>query len=212
MSKKARLGDYMHHKNVKNDDKKNFNKSNSNVSNSGHLQLLSSSPSSSPPPVLPARLDSTDVNIIRELINNSNARSADIAYKYKIPLSTIQRRRTRLERSSILKHRYNIDVRQFGWRTADILIGVEKGDCVQVAREILEDYKDNVISTSLRIGNPQVNVSAKVIYKSSQELFNLIQIFRAIPNVAFVEWYEEVEVVGFNYASLVNTLFPDATI
>jgi DNA-binding Lrp family transcriptional regulator len=205
MSKKARLGGYLHHKNVKNDnDNKNVNKGDSSISNSSHLQLSSSSPSSP----LPLRLDSTDVNIIRELVNNPNARSADIAYKYKIPLSTIQRRRTRLERSSILKHRYDIDVRQFGWRTADILIGVEKGDCVQVAREILEDYKDNVISTSLRIGNPQVNVSAKVIYKSSQELFNLIQIFRAIPNVAFVEWYEEVEIVGFNYASMVNTLFP----
>jgi hypothetical protein len=54
-------------------------------------------------------------------------------------------------------------------------------------------------------------VSAKVIYKSSQELFNLIQTFRAIPNVAFVEWYEEVEVIGFNYASMVNTLFPHTT-
>ena len=122
-------------------------------------------------------------------------------------LGIINRRRTRLERSSILKHRYDIDIRQFGWRTADILIGVEKGDCVKVANKILEDYKDNVISTSLRIGNPQVNASAKVIYKSSQELFNLIQTFRAIPNVSVVEWYEEVEVIGFNYASLVDTLF-----
>jgi DNA-binding Lrp family transcriptional regulator len=196
MSKKSTLPGYLHHKNVKKKD---------NTGGIIHSNNSSSIiPLSSPLP----RLDSTDVNIIRELVNNPNARSADIAYKYKIPLSTIQRRRTRLERSSILKHRYDIDVRQFGWRTADILIGVEKGDCVQVAKEILEDYKDNVISTSLRIGNPQVNVSAKVIYKSSQELFNLIQIFRAIPNVAFVEWYEEVEIVGFNYASMVNTLFP----
>jgi DNA-binding Lrp family transcriptional regulator len=196
MSRKSTLPGYLHHKNVKKKD---------NTGGIIHSNNSSSIiPLSSPLP----RLDSTDVNIIRELVNNPNARSADIAYKYKIPLSTIQRRRTRLERSSILKHRYDIDVRQFGWRTADILIGVEKGDCVQVAREILEDYKDNVISTSLRIGNPQVNVSAKVIYKSSQELFNLIQIFRAIPNVAFVEWYEEVEIVGFNYASMVNTLFP----
>jgi DNA-binding Lrp family transcriptional regulator len=198
MSKKGRLGGYMHHKDVKNDDNKNVNKGGSNISssysNSNHLLLSSSYP------------DSTDVNIIRELVNNPNTRSADIAYKYKIPLSTIQRRRTRLERSSILKHRYDIDVRQFGWRTADILIGVEKGDCVQVAKEILEDYKDNVISTSLRIGNPQVNASAKVIYKSSQELFDLIQSFKTIPNVAFVEWYEEVEVVGFNYTSVVNAL------
>ena len=204
MSKKARLGSYLRHKNVKNDNNnKNVNKGDSSsISNGGHLQL--SSPST--PQALPLRLDSTDVNIIRELVNNSNVRSADIANKYKIPLSTIQRRRTRLERSSILKHRYDIDVRHFGWRIADILIGVERGDCVQVAKEILEDYKDNVITTSLRIGNPQVNASAKVLYKSSQELFDLIQSFKTIPNVAFVEWYEEVEVVGFNYTSVVNAL------
>ena len=196
MSRKSTSPGYLHHKNVKNKD----NKGSIIHSNNNSSSII---PLSSPLP----RLDSTDVNIIRELVNNPKARSADIAYKYKIPLSTIQRRRTRLERSSILKHRYYIDVRQFGWRTADILIGVEKGDCVQVANKILEDYKDNVISTSLRIGNPQVNASAKVIYKSSQELFNLIQTFRAIPNVSVVEWYEEVEVIGFNYASLVNTLF-----
>ena len=195
MSRKSTSPGYLHHKNVKNKDNKG-----SIIHSNNSSSII---PLSSPLP----RLDSTDVNIIRELVNNPKARSADIAYKYKIPLSTIQRRRTRLERSSILKHRYDIDIRQFGWRTADILIGVEKGDCVQVANKILEDYKDNVISTSLRIGNPQVNASAKVIYKSSQELFNLIQTFRAIPNVSVVEWYEEVEVIGFNYASLVNTLF-----
>ena len=200
MSRKARLSGYLRHKNVK----KRVNKKDGIIhSNNINSSVPLSSPSSPP---LPLRLDSTDVNIIRELVNNSNVRSADIANKYKIPLSTIQRRRTRLERSSILKHRYDIDVRHFGWRIADILIGVERGDCVQVAKEILEDYKDNVITTSLRIGNPQVNASAKVLYKSSQELFDLIQSFKTIPNVAFVEWYEEVEVVGFNYTSVVNAL------
>src|SRR5919202_4406339 len=202
MSRKARLSGYLRHKNVK----KRVNKKDGIIhSNNINSSVPLSSPST--PQALPLRLDSTDVNIIRELVNNSNVRSADIANKYKIPLPTIQRRRTRLERSSILKHRYDIDVRHFGWRIADILIGVERGDCVQVAKEILEDYKDNVITTSLRIGNPQVNASAKVLYKSSQELFDLIQSFKTIPNVAFVEWYEEVEVVGFNYTSMVNALF-----
>jgi DNA-binding Lrp family transcriptional regulator len=207
MSRKARLSGYLRHKNVK----KRVNKKDGIIhSNNINSSVPLSSPST--PQALPLRLDSTDVNIIRELVNNSNVRSADIANKYKIPLSTIQRRRTRLERSSILKHRYDIDVRHFGWRIADILIGVERGDCVQVAKEILEDYKDNVITTSLRIGNPQVNASAKVLYKSSQELFDLIQSFKTIPNVAFVEWYEEVEVVGFNYTSVVNALFGNTII
>src|SRR5688500_974372 len=57
------------------------------------------------------RFDSLDINIIKELLTNSNVRTADIAARYKIPLSTIQRRRARIE-NSILEKKYHLDIKK----------------------------------------------------------------------------------------------------
>jgi hypothetical protein len=47
-------------------------------------------------------IEPLNIKIMRELISNPDLSSTDIATKYRMPLSTIQTRRTRLERS-ILK-------------------------------------------------------------------------------------------------------------
>jgi DNA-binding Lrp family transcriptional regulator len=47
----------------------------------------------------PVRLDSINIRIISELVKNANAKSPEIAKKTKIPLSTVQRTKARLEES-----------------------------------------------------------------------------------------------------------------
>ena len=46
-------------------------------------------------------LDSLHTKIIKELVSNPNVRNATIASKYMAPLSTVQRRKARLENSII---------------------------------------------------------------------------------------------------------------
>ena len=96
------------------------------------------------------------------------------------------------------------------------MITVEKGDCVEIANRLLtEDIeigltsdiskiinKSNnasngprVIESSLRIGDPIINVVARIVYKSSDELFHIIQEIKKMPNIARVEWSEIVKVV-----------------
>ena len=151
-------------------------------------------------------IEPLNIKIIRELISNPDLSSTDIATKYHMPLSTIQRRRTKLERS-ILKKTYQVDMGQLGWRTADILIAVEKGKSEQVARQILQNEKNNVISTSLRIGHPQVDLTAKAVYRDSESLHRLVERIKALPFVTFVEWSEEVKVVGNNYPDIIDLIF-----
>ena len=55
-----------------------------------------------------------------------------------------------------------------------------------------------VIETSLRIGEPTINVVARVIYRSSAELFHITQEINKMPNISRVEWSEIVKVVGSN--------------
>ena len=151
-------------------------------------------------------IEPVNIKIIRELINNPNLSSTDIATKYHMPLSTIQRRRTKLERS-ILKKNYQVDFGQLGWRTADILISVEKGKSEQVARQILQNEKNNVVYTSLRIGHPQIDLTAKAVYRDSEALHRLVEKIKALPFVTFVEWSEEVKVVGNNYPDIIDLIF-----
>jgi DNA-binding Lrp family transcriptional regulator len=154
-------------------------------------------------------MDSLNVNILKEMIADPNVRSADIAAKYDRPLSTVQRRRMQLEKK-VLKKTYNINFRQLGWRTADLLIHVKNGNCEQVAETVLSKYRDFIASTSLRIGSPEINVMAHAFYLDSQDLYNLVENIKSIPEVTEVEWSEVVKVLDSNNTSIIDAVFGKA--
>ena len=153
-------------------------------------------------------IDELNINIIKELVNDGNIRSAVLARKLRTPLSTIQRRKAALEKS-LLKKNYEIEVRELGWRTADIYLQVAQGKSEEIAKKLLVNNNNNniVLSTALRIGDPEINVSAHVFYKSSQELHTLIENIKAEPYVQSVEWSEIVKVVGINKVGMLEGLF-----
>ena len=139
-------------------------------------------------------LDSIDKNIISELIKDANARTPDLSRKFKVPLSTIQRRKKTLE-NSILKKKYEINTNELGWRAGDLIILVEKGKTKEVIKYILKNYRaNNVMSISTRI-NSMHNIIARVIYDDSEELYALLEHVNAIPYVVNSEWSEIVRVV-----------------
>jgi DNA-binding Lrp family transcriptional regulator len=150
--------------------------------------------------------DALNVNIAKELLNNADVRSADIAAKYHMPLSTIQRRRTRLERS-VLKKTYQVNIKDLGWRNAEVLIAVEKGNSEKIADMLLEQHGENIASASLRIGHPSVNVMASAFYRTSGELHALIESIRGIPSITSVEWTELAKEVGINKTIISEMLF-----
>ncbi len=59
------------------------------------------------------KLDRKDYLILNELLMNAEVTSFDIAKKLKMPLSTVQRRRTALEHSSLIRKSYQLDAKQF---------------------------------------------------------------------------------------------------
>ena len=148
--------------------------------------------------------DSIDINIIRELLSKADIKSADIASKYKVPVSTIQRRRKRLE-DSILEKKYLIDITKRDLKTGIILANVKRGKAKEVAKMILERHKSNAISSSIRI-NDQNNVITEIIYNTSSELYNILENIRKIPYVSSATWSELVEVVGNNDTPIIAAL------
>jgi hypothetical protein len=98
-----------------------------------------------------------------------------------------------------------IDIKKRDWRRGIILANVIEGKAKEVAKMILERYKDNVISSSTRL-NDQNNVISDVIYNDPSDLHNIIEQIKGNPYVSTVTWSELVEVIGSNNAPLIRAL------
>jgi DNA-binding Lrp family transcriptional regulator len=151
--------------------------------------------------------DKINTQILHELLKNQNIKSAEISLKLKVPLSTIQRRRSTIEKSGFLQHKYEIDPKKFGLRLADLLVDVSKGDCENIAKEILNQYRKNILQVTLRIGSPKINLVATVIYKDSDEVFEIMQYVRRMEHVENVEWSEIVKTVLKNDSAILESMF-----
>ena len=137
--------------------------------------------------------DRINLKIIKELMQNPNIKSSELSEKLQVPLSTIQRRRAALEKTSILKKEYSIDLNKFGLRIAEILINIEKGGHDKVLDNIKYKYKEHIISISRKIGDPGINVGIKVIYSDSIQLFEILEELRRNTFIKKFEWYESIQ-------------------
>jgi DNA-binding Lrp family transcriptional regulator len=150
-------------------------------------------------------IDKTNLKIIKELIDNPNIKSSEMAEKLHIPLSTIQRRRATLEKTDIIKKEYLLDFKKCGIRIADVLIGIKNGEIKQVLDGIHEKYQKNIISISNKIGDPSVGYGIKIAYSSSSQLFNILEEIKRNPIVADAKWYESVSEVKNQKSKIIDT-------
>ena len=137
-------------------------------------------------------LDRLNLKIIEELLNNGEIKSSEIASKLKIPLSTIQRRRATLEKFAILKKNYYLDMTKLGLRVAEISISTKKGNSRKVLDEIYNRHRKYITDMSLRVGNPDTNISFRMAYKNSGRLFNLLEEIKGNQMVDKVDWSEYI--------------------
>ena len=89
----------------------------------------------------PVLFDRINTQIAEELLKNHNIKSSEVSVKLKVPLSTIQRRRSAIERSGFLQRKYEVDPKKFGLRSADLLVNVSKGDCEEITKKILNQAR-----------------------------------------------------------------------
>ena len=85
------------------------------------------------------------------------------------------------------------DAFSLGWRIGDININVEKGNSEKVANKIFSANL-NVQEVTLRIDST-ANVTARIYYKSSEELNDIMERTRAMPYVKSVHFSEIIKVI-----------------
>jgi DNA-binding Lrp family transcriptional regulator len=141
------------------------------------------------------------------LVNHGEIKSSEIAKKLKIPLSTIQRRRARIEKS-ILKKIYKMDLTLLGYRTAQIFVDVQGGKAKEVGEELLKKYDRNVVNASTRI-NSSNNLCLEIVYNGSEELHYLLEEIKSIPLVGKVDWSEQVAILGDNISTIIKNTLSD---
>jgi DNA-binding Lrp family transcriptional regulator len=146
-------------------------------------------------------LSAIDKKILKALLSSTgDVSSLSLSRELGIPLSTVQRRRKRLE-TYLLDMSYTLKVDKFGLRTADLFISTKNGMTDAVAKELLERYSA-IASVSRTLGESTIDLKAKAVFRNNEDLANVIVKVSALDGVDKVSWNETVKVIGQNEYSL----------
>lgn len=112
------------------------------------------------------------------------------------PLSTVQRRRKRLE-ASFLEVSYLPRIQSLGWHIAMIFISTQGGNAVRVGKELLS-WKECVIRVSRAAGTETTDIVAEMVFSENNDLLDKIERVRSIAGVRNLFWVEAVVALGKN--------------
>lgn len=152
-------------------------------------------------------LDSINVEILKKIISNPNIKSSEIAHDINIPLSTIQRRRSLIETSAILKKIFVVDFHRLGFRIADVLIKVPKGDIENIINHLVQLYTKNILEMTIRLSQPGINLVVRFAYRNNDDLYEMMRTFNKIEHVESIQWSEILKEVTLDKQGLLEHLF-----
>ena len=127
------------------------------------------------------------------LLPNGNITSNSLSKELGVPITTIRRRRRRLE-SEYLKVHYVLNIEKFGWRRVDFFISVKSGKTNFVANTLLE--LDEVTYVGKSIGEHTIDLRVETIVKDNVILLDLLEKIKGMDGVNDVIWSEIVSIVG----------------
>lgn len=150
----------------------------------------------------------SDKKILHQLIESSGRVSTlTLARQLDIPMSTIQRRRVRLEKN-IINMSYSLRLKKLGWRTGTLLVSASDGNAENLGRQILE-IDDTVVSVTRIVGESGMDLMVEVIFKETEELLALIDHVKSMGGEKKMFWGESVNLIGRNikcYKRVVDSL------
>ena len=139
-------------------------------------------------------LSDIDKKLLQILLSpNGNIASSSLSKELGVPITTIRRRRKRLERDYLKVH-YVLDIEKFGWRRVDFFISVKSGKTNSVANTLLE--LDEVTYVGKSIGEHTIDLRVETIVKDNVILLDILEKIKGMDGVNDVVWSEIVSVVG----------------
>jgi DNA-binding Lrp family transcriptional regulator len=121
-------------------------------------------------------LSNIDRMILKDLLSPEGKRSdAFLPKKSGVPLTTIQRRRKRLEKE-FLESNYSLNLDKFGWRRVDFFISTINGKTDEVAKDLLALRPVTFVGKS--IGQRTIDLRVETIVKDNIQILDLIEQIR----------------------------------
>ena len=128
------------------------------------------------------------------LLPNGDLKSSkSLSLKLGLPITTVRRRRKRLE-SKFLKLHYVMDIEKFGWKRVDFFISIRNGMVNAVANKLLDS--DEVTYVGKSIGEHTIDLRVETIVKDNASILDHLESIKAMDGVNDVVWSEIVSVVG----------------
>jgi DNA-binding Lrp family transcriptional regulator len=125
--------------------------------------------------------------------NGDSKSSKSLSAKLGIPVTTVRRRRKRLE-DKFLKINYVLDISKFGWKRIDFFISIRNGMVDAVAKKLLDI--DEVTYVGKSIGEHTIDLRIETIVKDNASILDHLETIKAMDGVNDVVWSEIVRVVG----------------
>ena len=125
--------------------------------------------------------------------NGDSKSSINLSSKLGIPITTVRRRRKRLE-DKFLKINYVLDISKFGWKRIDFFISIRNGMVDAVAKKLLDI--DDVTYVGKSIGEHTIDLRIETIVKDNASILDHLETIKAMDGVNDVVWSEIVRVVG----------------
>lgn len=153
-------------------------------------------------------LSPVDKKILKTLLSSTGEISSlTLSRELDIPLSTVQRRRKRLE-ADFLEASYSPRLEKLGWRVAMLFVQTEKGNTIGIGKEILS-WKESTLRVWRAIGAETTDIITEVIFKDNKDLMHIIERVKAIKGVTNLSWIELVSTLGKNdqcYESIIDKM------
>jgi DNA-binding Lrp family transcriptional regulator len=142
-----------------------------------------------------ATISDLDRKLLKILLSPSGdlKSTKGLSAKLSIPVTTVRRRRKRLE-SKFLKMHYVLDIEKFGWKRVDFFISIRDGMVNAVANKML-DF-DEVTYIGKSIGEHTIDLRVETILKDNASILDILEKIKAMDGVKDVVWSEIVNVVG----------------
>ena len=131
-----------------------------------------------------------------------NQSSVSISRKVQIPLTTVQRRRKRLEKEFLEKN-YTLLLNKFGWRRVDFFISTGEGKTDALANDLLA--MNQVTAVGKSIGEHTIDLRVETIVKDTHEILDFLEMLEAKEGIRDVVWSEIIGTVG-NKMSVPNDI------
>jgi DNA-binding Lrp family transcriptional regulator len=139
-------------------------------------------------------ISSIDRKILKILLSPDVGKSTkSMSAKLGIPVTTVRRRRKRLERD-FLKIHYVLDIEKFGWRRVDFFISIRHGLINTVASKLMS--LNDITYVGKSIGEHTIDLRVESIVKDNTVLLDLLEKIKEMEGVEDVLWSEIVSIVG----------------